>query len=67
TDGRPNQIRVVCLDDYLALYVNDTFITEVHDQFFQQGVVGLGVVTTSESDVLEVSFDDLRLWQALPE
>ncbi len=67
TDGRPNQMRVICLDNYLALYVNDTFITEVHDQFFQQGVVGLGVVTTSESDALEVTFDDLRIWQASSE
>ena len=53
-----NTIRAVCIDDYLALYVNGEFVADTRDNTYAQGAVGLtGAV--EEGATLEVAFDDL--------
>ena len=53
-----NRIRVICIDDYLALYVNDTFIADVRDDTYSRGYLGF-VVTTEATTEIEIAFDNL--------
>jgi hypothetical protein len=56
-----NTIRAVCVDDYLALYVNDTFLGEVTDATYRRaGQIGLIAGTSSEATV-SVTFDNLTV------
>lgn len=59
-----NQIRVICIEDYLALYVNDRFVADTRDQSYETGRIGL-VATTAEDTVIEVRFDDLVVLQGM--
>ena len=58
-----NLIRVVCVDDYLALYANGEFVTEVRDSTYQSGYVGF-VVAVAEGGVIDVTFDNLIIREA---
>ena len=53
-----NNIRVICIGDYLALWVNGEFVAEVRDDLYQRGYVGL-TAAVEAGDLIEVSFDDL--------
>ena len=59
-----NRIRIVCIDDYLALWVNDQFVAEARDGRSTGGAVGLVAVMNYAGEKLEVEFDDLRIWRA---
>ncbi|MFP4322915.1 MAG: hypothetical protein ACLFTK_10715 [Anaerolineales bacterium] len=64
-----NTLRAVCIDDYLALYVNDTFIADVRDDEVQApgevGVLGgFFVEGVSESGEVVVQFDNLTMMAA---
>lgn len=61
--SRINRVRAVCIEDYLALYVNGTFITEVRDDTYRDGVVGFAVATESGSQI-DVTFDNLTIYTA---
>ena len=54
-----NQLRIVCAQNYLALFINDVFVAEAFDDEFDSGelAVALGATTRRAS----VSFDDIRL------
>lgn len=63
-----NNMRAVCIDDYLALYVNGEFVLDAEDSTFSgSGEVGLiaGVLveTSGEntSEEIVVNFDDLTV------
>jgi hypothetical protein len=58
-----NRIKAVCIGDYLALYVNDTFIAETRDDYFHRGYTGLTAAVVTGGDV-DISFDDLQVWVA---
>ena len=58
-----NTIRAVCIDDYLALYVNDEFITSVRDDRYQRGFAGL-TATTRQGVPIVVDFDNIIIWEA---
>ncbi len=58
-----NTMRAVCIDDYLALYVNDKFVVDAHDSSFIAGYAGF-VGTVNEGGDITVSFDDLTIWEA---
>src|SRR5690606_25544583 len=58
-----NLIRVLCVEDYLALYVNDQFVGDVRDRTFASGVAGFSAAVPEEGDV-DVSFDNLRIIEA---
>lgn len=58
-----NLIRVLCVEDYLALYVNEQFVGDVIDRSFASGVAGFTAAVPEEGDV-DVSFDNLRIIEA---
>jgi len=58
-----NRIQVMCVDDYLALYVNDQFIVEIRDQTYSGGYIGF-TAATSDNQVLDVAFDNLIVQEA---
>lgn len=60
-----NKIRAVCLRDYLALYVNDVFLADAYDSSFTSGYAGLSVATTEEGGI-DIIFDNLTIYIALP-
>ena len=53
-----NRIRIVCVDDYLALYVNGQFVAEARDSLFASGYAGL-TAAVPEGGEVDVRFDDL--------
>jgi hypothetical protein len=54
-----NEIRAVCHDDYLALFVNDVFVAEAVDTRFTQGE--LGVTLAAVNATAWVQFDDVLI------
>lgn len=58
-----NIIRVVCVDDYLALYVNNEFVADTRDDRYQSGYAGFAVATRTGT-FIDVSFDNLTIWEA---
>jgi hypothetical protein len=71
-DGQAtNKIRAVCIGNYLALWVNDKFLTEIEDTTYASGYAGLAAAAfESEEDDITVSgdaditFDDLTITAA---
>jgi hypothetical protein len=61
-----NTIRAVCMNDYLALYVNDEFAADVRDRTYQRGAVGF-TLAAEAGTVAEVAFDNLNVFTAQPE
>ena len=59
-----NLIRAVCIEDYLALWVNGEFIAEARDRRASEGAVGFVGVMNNQGRRLTVDFDDLRVWRA---
>jgi hypothetical protein len=56
-----NVIRVVCIDDYLALYINDVFVADARDSTYSEGRVGFAAAT--EAGIrLDVTFDNLQIY-----
>lgn len=62
-DLSPNRIRIVCVGDYLALYVNSQFVAETHDDRYQQGFAGIAAAVP-EGKAVDVAFDNLTIWAA---
>lgn len=57
-----NQIRAVCIDNYLALWINDEFVAEAYDKRASQGYVGLAGFMGYDNQNLTVDFDNLKAW-----
>lgn len=57
-----NQITAVCIDDYIAFYVNGTLLVDVYNDVYQGGTVGLTVFTFEEDS--EISADNVFIWSA---
>jgi hypothetical protein len=55
-----NQLRAVCLDDYLALYINGEFAGETRDALFSRGFAGL-VASVAGDHRAEITFDNLEI------
>lgn len=62
-DKGVNRIRVVCIGDYLALYVNGQFVAETRDDRYQRGSVGI-TAAVPEGGEVDVRFDNLEAWAA---
>jgi hypothetical protein len=58
-----NKLRVVCIDDYLALYINDEFITEARYDWLTEGQLGF-TVNSVAGVAVAIQFDDLKIWDA---
>lgn len=59
-----NRLRVVCVDDYLALYVNDTFLADVRDTTYGSGYIGFAVAV-EDGETITVSFDNLTILEGV--
>lgn len=59
-----NRLRVVCVEDYLALWVNGEFVADARDRRAARGAVGLAGVMNYEGKRLSVEFDGLKIWRA---
>jgi hypothetical protein len=58
-----NVIRVVCVDNYLALYVNGDLVADAYDSSFQKGFTGFAAAVT-QGGTIDVTFDNLKIWSA---
>jgi hypothetical protein len=59
-----NVLRAICIGDYLALYVNDTFVAETHDSLYHQGYAGL-TAAVPKSGTVDVNFANLSIWAGM--
>lgn len=59
-----NDLTVVCVQNYLALYVNDVLLAETTDDTFIQGDPGLAISGYSDKTEVSVDFDNARIWSA---
>ncbi len=57
-----NEIRAVCVDDYLAMFVNDVFVGEAFDDEFTEGQ--LGITLGAVDQTAWVRFDDILIRDA---
>ena len=57
-----NTLRAVCVDDYLALYINGTFVAETRDSQYVEGLLGVVVTTTQER--VAITYDNLTIREA---
>ena len=57
-----NTFTVVCVDDYLALYVNQQIVAEARDSSFRQGVAGVSGSAFIEDSDIRIRYDDFRIW-----
>lgn len=53
-----NQLRIICIGDYLALVVNGTLVAETRDNALTQGRIGF-TATTRDEEPLDVLFSGL--------
>ncbi|MCA9916936.1 MAG: hypothetical protein KC445_03245 [Anaerolineales bacterium] len=66
TGQASNTIRAVCVNNYLALYVNGKFVAETTDSSYKSGFAGFAATAFNGGDV-DVSFDDLTISTAVPQ
>lgn len=59
-----NRIRAVCIDDYLALWVNGEFVADARDGRVARGAVGLAGLMNYAGKRLAIEFDDVKVWRA---
>lgn len=57
-----NRLKVVCVDDYLALYVNDQLVYDRRDDTYASGYVGF-LVASEMGYITEVAFDNLFVYE----
>ncbi len=57
-----NRIKAICAGNYLALYVNDTFLADTSDDLYTKGQVGL-VGASAGRTGMNVTFDNLSVFQ----
>lgn len=56
-----NRMKIICVDDYLALYVNDNLLYEVWDDTYTSGYVGF-LVAAEKNSTVEIAFDNLFVY-----
>ena len=55
-----NTIRAVCIDDYLALYVNGDFVVDTEDGDYSSGYAGFAAAAFDGGNT-DISFDNLTI------
>lgn len=58
-----NRLRIVCVEDYLALYVNDVLVVDVFDSTYTEGYAGLAIGAVQNTGA-DVQFDNLLIYEA---
>lgn len=67
TETGRNLLRIVCIDDYLALYINGQFVADTTDTRYRRGAIGFTAALPTRAktgDLVDVIFDNLRVWAA---
>ncbi|MDQ7027956.1 MAG: hypothetical protein Q9P44_20640 [Anaerolineae bacterium] len=65
TDGQINRLRAVCVGNSLQFFVNDDYLAGVNAGNYRRGFTGVVVgQPTNASGVSDVTFDNLRIWEA---
>lgn len=59
-----NEMIAVCAGNYLALYVNEVLLAETNDDTFSEGQTGLTAGAFADTSEVDISFDDVNIWQA---
>lgn len=59
-----NVIRAVCVDNYLALYVNGQLLVDITDNTYAEGYAGLSVAASGNVDA-DIAFDNLALYEVV--
>jgi hypothetical protein len=59
-----NSIRAVCMDNYLALYVNGQLLADTTDDTYNEGYAGLAVAASENVDA-DAAFDNLALYEVV--
>ena len=64
--GQRNVIRAVCIEDYLALYLNGEFVAETRDTRYQQGYVGVAAALPPDAGDITTTlyFNAVDAWLA---
>ena len=60
------RMRVACVDDFIALYINGVYIDGGEDSRLDDGAIGLtlGLPDIASANNTGVEFDNLRVWEA---
>ena len=66
TGAESNEVRAVCVDNYLALYVNGRLVVDANDDDFASGYAGLSASSGEEQDA-DILVDDLSIFEAVIE
>ena len=59
-----NILTAVCIDDYLALYVNGDLVAETRDSTLTLGSTGIMASVGGEKQIIQAQFDNLNIWTA---
>jgi hypothetical protein len=57
-----NQLRAICVGNYLAFYANDELLAVAVDDTYETGYAGLSVAAADYSDI-DVAFDNLAIYR----
>jgi hypothetical protein len=57
-----NVITAVCIDTYMALFVNGEFVLEFADDTYSEGMTGLAAGNLV-GETTEIAFDDVYIWE----
>lgn len=61
------RLRAVCVDDYLAFYVNDQLVAEARDSAYRQGMTAMvASAVPAVAPPVTASFDNVVIHEALP-
>jgi hypothetical protein len=66
SNGQAIKMRVVCVENFIGLYINGQYIDGAEDTFFGKGNIALvaGLPPAAAGDTIRVEFDNLRVWDA---
>jgi hypothetical protein len=65
-DAASNHLMAVCVEDYLALYINGQLVAEAYDNSIEAGMMGIAISTSETSQEAVALFDNLRIWAVEP-
>jgi hypothetical protein len=64
TGQSENEMVVICVGDYLALYVNGELMAETNDDTFTQGTTSVVIVAFEDDSPTEIAYDDIVVIEA---
>ncbi len=59
-----NQLTAVCVDDYLAFYLNGSLLVDLYNDVYQTGTAGVAVFTFEDEEDSSISVDNIFVWDA---